>query len=194
MQTSDVRPEIRPDVRLVPARAEHLDVWLEIRAGATSRRLLPLEEVPRESLLRRLSESSSDILDLQATSFRWMVESEGRIIGTVSARELSRFHGRVEVGYMLAEGSLGRGLGTRAVALLLERLYTIPSLHHIWLTTTVANLASQGVARKLGFRLEGVLRGHCIVQGERMDQQVWGLLRPEWEARRGELSLEPPRR
>ncbi|ADO69959.1 GNAT family N-acetyltransferase [Stigmatella aurantiaca] len=183
-----------PDVRLVPARVEHLDVWLEMRAGETSRRLLPLEDLPRESLLRRLKEASSDVMDLRATNFRWMVESEGRIIGTVSARELSRFHGRVEVGYMLAEGNLGRGLGTRAVALLLEQLFTIPSLYHVWLTTTVANLASQGVARKLGFRMEGVLRGHCIVQGERMDQQVWGLLRPEWEARRGALSLEPPGR
>lgn len=171
-----------PEVRLVPALPEHVDLWLDMRAGPTSRRLLPLEPDTRESLLKRLREASSDVTDARATNFRWMVEFEGHLVGTVSARELSRFHGRVEVGYMLAEGSLGRGLGTRAVALMLERLFTVPSLHHVWLTTTPANLASQALARKLGFVQEGLLRGHCIVQGQRMDQQLWGLLRPEWEA------------
>jgi [ribosomal protein S5]-alanine N-acetyltransferase len=180
-----------PEARLVPARAEHLDVWVAIRAGSTSRRLLPLEEAPREVLRQRLLEASSDILDLRATSFRWMVECEGRIVGTVSARDLSRYHGRVEVGYMLAEDSLGRGLGTQALTLLLEKLFAIPSLYHVWLTTTEPNQASQGLARKLGFRQEGLLRGHCIVQGERMDQQVWGLLRPEWEEGRRARNSKP---
>ncbi len=172
------------DVRLVPALPEHLDDWIAIRAGATARRLISMEEDSREALLRRLREASSDVTDPRARSFRWMVEADGRMAGTVSARELSRAQGRIEVGYMLAEEYLGRGIGTRAVALMLERLFSIPVLHRIWLTTTVENLASQALARKLGFILEGVLREHCVVQGRRVDQQLWGLLRPEWEARR----------
>jgi ribosomal-protein-alanine N-acetyltransferase len=173
------------EVKLVPASPEHLDAWIAMRNGPTSQRLLPLDDNNRESLLKRLRESSSDVTDPLAKNFRWMVEVEGRIAGTVSARELSRFHGRVEVGYMLAEEFIGRGLGTRAVTMMLERLFSIPELHRIWLTTTPENLASQALARKLGFVLEGLLRGHCIVQGQRRDQQVWGLLRPEWEALRG---------
>jgi ribosomal-protein-alanine N-acetyltransferase len=89
------------------------------------------------------------------------------------------------VGYMLAEEFIGRGIGTRALTLLLERLFTIPELQRVWLTTTPENLASQGLARKLGFVQEGLLRGHCIVQGRRTDQQVWGLLRPDWEGNGG---------
>ncbi|MBN1210689.1 MAG: GNAT family N-acetyltransferase [Myxococcaceae bacterium] len=173
------------EVKLVPALPEHVDVWLAIRAGPTTRRFLTIEENTRELLLKRLREASSAVTDPQAKNFRWMVEFEGQIVGTVAARELSHVHGRVEVGYMLAEEFLGRGIGTRAVTIALERLFTIPSLHRIWLTTTVENLASQALARKLGFVLEGVQRGHCVVQGRRVDQQLWGLLRPEWEARRG---------
>lgn len=170
-----------PEVKLVPARPEHLDVWIAIRNGPTSRRLLPLDDDNREVLLRRLSEVSSDVTDPRAKSFRWMVDVDGQIVGTVAARELSRFHGRIEVGYMLAEEFIGRGIGTRAVTMLLERLFAIPELQRVWLTTTEANLASQALARKLGFVQEGLLRGHCIVQGKRTDQQIWGLLRPEWE-------------
>jgi ribosomal-protein-alanine N-acetyltransferase len=169
------------EVKLVPARPEHLDVWIAIRNGPTSRRLLPLDDSDRESLLKRLSEASSDVTDPRAKNFRWMVEVDGIIAGTVAARDLSRFHGRVEVGYMLAEEFIGRGIGTRAVRMMLELLFTIPGLQRIWLTTTGENLTSQAVARKLGFVQEGLLRGHCIVQGRRTDQQVWGLLRPEWE-------------
>jgi ribosomal-protein-alanine N-acetyltransferase len=171
------------EVRLVPALPEHLDDWIAIRAGATARSLVSMEEDSREALQRRLRESSSDVTDPRARSFRWMVEADGRVAGTVSAREFSRVQGRIEVGYMLAEEYLGRGIGSRAVALMLERLFTIPVLHRIWLTTTAANVASQGLARKLGFALEGVLREHSVVQGRRLDQQLWGLLRPEWEAR-----------
>ena len=170
-----------PEVRLVPALSEHLDDWIAIRAGPTSRRLVSMEEDSRESLLKRLRESCSDVTDPHAKGFRWMVEADGRIAGTVSARELSRMQGRIEVGYMLAEEFIGRGIGTRAVTLLLERLFSIPELQRIWLTTTGENLASQALARKLGFVQEGLLRGHCIVQGRRTDLQVWGLLRPEWE-------------
>ncbi|WP_224366072.1 GNAT family N-acetyltransferase [Hyalangium versicolor] len=172
-----------PVVRLVPALPEHLDEWIAIRAGATSRRLIPMDEDSRESLLKRLSEASSDVTDPRAKSFRWMVEADGRIAGTLSARELSRVHGRVEVGYMLAEEYLGRGIGTRAVTLMLERLFSIPQLYRVWLTTTAENVGSQALARKLGFVLEGVMREHTVVQGRRMDLQFWGLLRPEWEAR-----------
>ncbi|QRK11568.1 GNAT family N-acetyltransferase [Archangium violaceum] len=172
-----------PDIRLVPALPEHVDVWKAMREEPVSRRMMPLEPATRESLLKRILESTSDLSDPKATSFRWMVELEGRIIGTVAARELSRFHGRVEIGYMLSSAYHGRGIGTRAVTWVLERLFEWPFLHRVWLTTAADNLASQGLARKLGFTLEGVMREHYLIEGQRKDQQVWGLLRSQWEAR-----------
>lgn len=176
-------------LRLVPSREEHVDFWLALRSEPLSRRMLPLEPETREGLLKRLREASSDVTDPNAKSFRWMVELDGRLIGTVSARELSRVQGRIEVGYMLSGEYVGRGIGSRAVALVLDRLFSMPVLHRVWLTTSAHNLASQGLARKLGFTLEGVMRQHFVIDGQRQDQQVWGLLRPEWEVRRPLLGL-----
>ena len=68
-----------------------------------------------------------------------------------------------------------------AWALAVRRAGIVPVYSTSW-----ENLASQGVARKLGFQLEGVLREHFVIDGGRKDQQVWGLLRPEWGARRSE--------
>ncbi len=171
------------DLRLVPARPEHVDFWMALRAEPAARRFVMTEGDTRASLLRRIRDASLELDDPVATGFRWMVEHEGRLIGTVSARELSRPMGRIEVGYMLSEAVHGRGLGTRAVGLMLERLFTLSCLHRVWLVTSANNLASQGVARKLGFTCEGVLREHYLLGGQRVDQQIWGLLRPEWEAR-----------
>lgn len=173
-----------PEVRLVPALPEHIDVWMEMRADPEVRRLMPLEEDTRLSLLERLHKSSSDIANERATSFRWMVECEGQIVGTVTARELSHRHGRAEVGYMLAAAWRRRSIGTRAMELMIERLFTLPWLERLWLATGVENVASQALARRLGFTLEGTLREHFQLAGVRKDQQVWGLLRREWEARR----------
>ena len=173
------------DFRLVPARPEHMDAWRALREDPACRRVLPLEPASREALLERLRDSSGALEDPRATNFRWMVEVEGALVGSVSARDLSRFQGRVEIGYLLAGTHQGRGLGTRVVSLLVDRLFTAwPFLHRVWLGTAADNLASQGLARKLGFQREGVLRQHYLIQGERRDEQVWGLLRPEWEARR----------
>jgi ribosomal-protein-alanine N-acetyltransferase len=180
-----------PDLRLVPALPEHVDIWMAIRAEPLARRMLPMEPETREGLLKRILEASSDVTDPKAKGFRWMVELDGRVIGTVSARELSRVQGRIEIGYMLSSAYVGKGLGTRAVGMALERLFSMPFLHRVWLGTAADNLASQGLARKLGFTLEGVMRGHYVVEGQRKDQQVWGLLRPEWEARRSVEASSP---
>jgi ribosomal-protein-alanine N-acetyltransferase len=173
------------DVRLLPARPEHVDYWMVLRAEPGARRFVGTEEDSREQLLHRILETGS-LGDPRAKGFRWFVEHDGQLIGTVSARDVSRAHGRAQLGYMLSDAFHGRGLGTRAVGLMLDALFTaLPYLQRVWLTTLAENAASQGVARKLGFTLEGTMRGHAMHLGQRRDQQLWGLLRPEWAARRG---------
>lgn len=172
------------DVRLIPARPEHVDFWLAMRAEPAARRYVDTEDDTREDLLKRIAEAGP-LDDPRAKGYRWFVQCDGRLAGTVSARDVSRAQGRAQLGYMLSEAFHGRGVGTRAVGMMLEQLFTLPFLQRVWLTTLAQNAASQGVARKLGFTLEGTLRGHVVNHGERVDQQFWGLLRPEWEARRG---------
>jgi ribosomal-protein-alanine N-acetyltransferase len=172
------------DLRLVPARPEHVDYWMVLRAEPGARRYVDTEEDSREQLLHRIAEAGA-LGDTRAKGYRWFVEHDGRLIGTVSARDVSRMHGRAQLGYMMSEAYHGRGLGTRAVGMMLEQLFTgLPFLQRLWLVTLAENAGSQGVARKLGFTFEGTMRGHCVHEGLRRDQQTWGLLRSEWEALR----------
>jgi RimJ/RimL family protein N-acetyltransferase len=48
-----------------------------------------------------------------------------------------------------------------------------------WVTST-RNVRSSAVARRLGMTLDGVLRKEFLHNGERLDSEVWSLLREEW--------------
>jgi RimJ/RimL family protein N-acetyltransferase len=82
------------------------------------------------------------------------------------------------VGYWLAPGARGCGYATRAMRLLCGWLFDALELGRIGLTTDPENLASQRVAQRCGFQLEGCLRAHELFRqtGVRRDSLVWGLL------------------
>ncbi|QSQ18040.1 GNAT family N-acetyltransferase [Myxococcus landrumensis] len=170
------------DLHLVPARPEHVDYWLTLRAQVSARRYVDTDDDTPDSLLKRILEAGS-LEDPRAKGFRWFARYEGQWVGTVSARDVSREQGRAQLGYMMDEAHHGRGLGSRAVGMMLDQLFSLPFLQRLWLTTLAENQASQGLARKVGFTLEGTMRSHGVLRGERKDQQFWGLLRSEWTGR-----------
>ena len=44
------------------------------------------------------------------------------------------------------------------------------------------NVASSNVARRLGMRLDGRLRGVVPWQGVRHDTEIWSMIAPDWPA------------
>lgn len=60
--------------------------------------------------------------------------------------------GAVEIGYGLNEDARGRGLATEAVEALVAHLLARPGVDRVTAETSVANLASQRVLERAGFR------------------------------------------
>ncbi|GAA2307428.1 GNAT family N-acetyltransferase [Streptomyces caniferus] len=85
-----------------------------------------------------------------------------------------------EVGYWLDADHQGRGLVTRAVTAVLDHAFGPLGLHRVVLETTTTNARSQGVARRLGFTQEGVLREGAAHPDARYDAVIFGLLAREW--------------
>ena len=56
------------------------------------------------------------------------------------------------VGYWIAPGARGRGLATEALRAVVDWARTARGVRRLWLTTHPANVASQRVAEKVGFR------------------------------------------
>ena len=176
-------PVETPPLRLIRALPEHAAAWMRWRGEDDSRRFNPLLPLSLEELARRLAGYyGSDLRDRTRAEYRWMIEFGDEVIGTVSAMNPSWTMGYIEIGYMLAASHHGRGLGTRAVALLVEKLFRETDVHRIFATISVENVVSLKLLERLGFVREGVLREHYLIGGRRVDEALYGLLRREWKS------------
>jgi RimJ/RimL family protein N-acetyltransferase len=85
----------------------------------------------------------------------------------------------------------GRNAVNETRAALLTEFFERRGLEKAWGQPLARNFPMIFNYKQQGWRLEGILRGHClsIVDGTRLDQYQFGMLRDEWRARlRGEAS------
>jgi [ribosomal protein S5]-alanine N-acetyltransferase len=81
-------------------------------------------------------------------------------------------------------GDRGHGYGADAVELLTSWLFDAGKAERVQASTAVNNAAMRAVLERLGFQLEGVLRGYgASSTGSRIDGAIYAVLKPEWAAR-----------
>jgi len=117
----------------------------------------------------------------------WGIEDRetGRVIGTCTLADLDTSNRRAEVGFALARPWWGRGIAFEAVTAVLDFGFSALELHRVEADADPRNAASIRLLERLGFVREGTLRERWIVAGELQDTAFFGILRREWEARRG---------
>lgn len=93
-------------------------------------------------------------LDSGGTAYL-VIDDDGRIAGECGTKTPPNRQGAVEIGYGLAAPSRGRGLGTRAVALLVTRLSRREEVTVIEAEVHLGNLASSRLLARLGFTETG---------------------------------------
>ena len=82
------------------------------------------------------------------TAIAQVIELDGEVAGDIGSWEAD---GRREVGYWVGRAHWGRGIATRALRLMLQRIPTRPLYAHV----AVGNAGSIRVLEKCGFRREG---------------------------------------
>jgi len=92
---------------------------------------------------------------------QWLVlDADDRIAGECGTKRPPDRHGVVEIGYGLAPGSRGRGLGTAAVRLLVDAVLEDPAVRRIEAEVLPANHPSRRVLEKNGFVFETSQQGY----------------------------------
>jgi RimJ/RimL family protein N-acetyltransferase len=81
-----------------------------------------------------------------------------------------------ELAYIVSPEARGRGLATQAVRLVSEWAFASLGLERLQLRVAPGNTASHAVARRAGFRQEGVLRSAFAVRGQRHDVVLYSRL------------------
>ncbi|MFM8972550.1 MAG: GNAT family N-acetyltransferase [Actinomycetota bacterium] len=97
----------------------------------------------------------------------------GAPLGAVGVVAADHEHGVAELGYWIASELRRRGTARRALSLLRDWCGGPGGFHRIELPIERENVASQAVARRAGFRCEGILRGRMIHRGTRRDIALW---------------------
>lgn len=167
-------------MRLIPAKAEHAALWWQIRQEATTRRHNPLEDLSIPELARRLGDSQANLGFPWRGEYRYMVVLGGQVVGTVALHDVSPKMGYGTISYMLTEAVHGQGVGTRAVAAWIDKIFGESRLVRLMANISEDNVASWRLAERLGFVREGVFREHFLLQGQRVNQYQYGLLKSEW--------------
>ncbi|MGN6472727.1 MAG: GNAT family N-acetyltransferase [Mycobacteriales bacterium] len=114
----------------------------------------------------------------------WAITDDtGRLLGNVNLHAIDRDQGEAQVGYWVAPWGRGRGVATAAVRLVVTLGFEELELHRVMLYHAVENIASCGVARRAGFRLEATTKlSHRFGDGEYHDEHLHAVLADEWNA------------
>lgn len=135
----------------------------------------PVSEDDIHRYLRRFDGSAGDFI------YAIVDRATGRHIGNVTLNRIDRVHGTADTGIMIGDKAFwGRGYASEAWSLLISWAFAELGLRKIIAGACEPNLASARALRTLGFRLEGIHRGECLVEGAHVDALRFGLFRHEF--------------
>jgi ribosomal-protein-serine acetyltransferase len=113
---------------------------------------------------------------VEGRSIPCAIRADGSLVGTAGAR-IDPYTGTADVGYWVDVDHEGRGVVSRAVSALVDRLFADDGVARVEIRTATQNVRSRAVAERLGFTHEGTLRAAFRVGDVRHDLAVYGLLR-----------------
>ena len=114
-----------------------------------------------------------------------IVDSSDEVVGVIWAFKSVPYFDAIEVGYQIFDlANRGKGYAAQALSLLYQYIFESKRVNRVELRIAVANIASQKVALKVGFTLEGINREAAFSKGKLHDMQVYAMLRSEWAVRR----------
>ena len=147
------------------------------------------KDVPVDDLRRRVAASG----EWGDHGIEFGVSRGDVLLGVVQAMAcpLRDMRDTYEVGILIFDPEQrGHGLGFEALSLLLAYLFDERSAIRVWFTTDDDNVAMRRLGERLGFQLEGMLRGAHEADGRLLDTALYGMTRddPRAQVRSSRLS------
>jgi ribosomal-protein-serine acetyltransferase len=110
--------------------------------------------------------------------YPFVIEFEGAVAGTLDLFVAPGRDHVAEVGFVLGRRFEGRGIVTRSVTALAAEAFDRLGLRRLEIRAAPDNTRSCAVARRLGFREEGVTLGSAFVNGRDLDEVLFALQTP----------------
>ena len=114
---------------------------------------------------------------------KWIIEFDGRMIGTVSLRENSRDNKAKLAIEIYDEKQYGKGLGTEAIELVLAYGFKELKYHKIFLRVLGYNERGINCYKKCGFVIDGYDREGSLINSEYQTDVYMSILSSEYGVR-----------
>jgi ribosomal-protein-serine acetyltransferase len=115
------------------------------------------------------------------------IRLDNKLVGVIGYVNIDVNNRRAMIGYWLSTDHRGNGLATRACAAMVETAFKTLLLNKVEIYCAVDNYRSRAIPERLGFKSEGVLRGHEWVNDHFVDLVTYGILAGEWPEQRKKL-------
>ncbi|WP_241840504.1 GNAT family N-acetyltransferase [Fictibacillus sp. S7] len=128
----------------------------------------------------------NDLFDENA-AFRWGIvrREDDTHIGSCGYNGWETVRGsRGEIAYDLGRKYWRQGYMSETLEKMIEFGFCTMELYRVEAFTNVKALPSMNLLEKAGFAQDGILRGYASFHGQFYDQQVYSLLKPDWEKRK----------
>jgi len=137
---------------------------------------LPTEHEFMESLEKKIAR---EILQIYVIAAAHAISEP---LGRITLFDFNRRNHSAEVGYYIPAKFRSQGIGLAMMRLLLDRVFGQGNdLNKIYATTSSNNEASIKLLERKGFKIDGRLREHYWIRGNRYDQLHYSMLRSDWE-------------
>ncbi len=156
----------------IPAIQSH---WADPRFKA----LFPPERITPEHCLEVFEDEIERLRHYPRAGHHWAIEKDGDMIGTMRLTFERSSTG--SIGYGLAADHWGLGYATEVVREVARYAFEECGQHRLQAFVYSPNTASMHVLEKCGFKYEGALREKIAWGDSRVDDNIYGLLRTEWE-------------
>lgn len=164
----ELRTVEEADADLIQRARMHPDVRRYISGfRAPQSRAAVAEDVPADDGVRLLVVPSAD-------------DHADGPVGQVSLDYIDEADSWANISFWLFPSARGHGYATEAAARLVGFGFRERGLERVTANAVAPNEGSIAVLRRLGFSHEGTQREKTTVEGERVDVELFGLLRREW--------------
>ncbi len=138
------------------------------------------QEMPQPEAYTRVLQEFEEHFDAGTEFVFGMFDSSGLVVGGCGLH-LRQGPGAVEIGYWVRTDRHRRRYATAAAATLTTAAFSyLPDIDEVHILMDRANVASAGVPRKLGFRLDGSIDRVVLAPGRTGNDLRWVMDRAGW--------------
>lgn len=146
--------------------------------------------MPARPLTAKTSKERQEQITTSGNAFNFAIRplDNEAIIGQITLSDIEWNHAVGALSVSIGESRYhGKGFGTEAVALMLDYAVRELNLYRVELRVFSYNASAIRVFEKTGFTREVTYREAIRRDGAHYDIYLYGILRPEWEAVRGQF-------